>query len=273
MTALFNETPLKPLLEAAFADSIAPARGAQVATLFPSDPGDDVNESGYRDCDTPFHGWVGHLDGLWNGGTRPPSIGVELTAEARAAWYGENGTNTVARTNPGGINIWNFTALVGVALSDQTQEGAGNLGVLRGAHHHIEAFFRSQRAAGGPLGPDGPDWPREHLEAPNRHGLRHYPEAVREAFVDGAARTADGRIWPRPTFMRLAPGDAVVVLHATPHGGSRVAAADPRQMVYFRVQPAGRPETMRRWYADALCDNWLEWRGLPTMRARHHRSG
>ena len=29
-----------------------------------------------------------------------------------------------------------------------------------GAHHAVQAFFRMQRAKGGPLGPEGPGWPR-----------------------------------------------------------------------------------------------------------------
>jgi hypothetical protein len=42
---------------------------------------------------------------------------------------------------------------------------------LRGGHHHMERFFRSQRDQGGPLGPEGPGWPREDPDAPNGHGL------------------------------------------------------------------------------------------------------
>ena len=35
------------------------------------------------------------------------------------------------------------------------------------------------------MGPGGPFWPREDRNAPNGHGVRHYPDFVRE---DAAAR-------------------------------------------------------------------------------------
>ena len=59
----------------------------------------------------------------------------------------------------------------------------------------IEAFFKMQLEKGGPFGPDGPGWPRENNQAPNGHGLRHYPDAVREAF-------------------KLASGDILIILDA-----------------------------------------------------------
>ena len=42
----------------------------------------------------------------------------------------------------------NFTMLAGVALSDQMEDGAGQLGLLRGAHHVIERVYQQQAAAG-----------------------------------------------------------------------------------------------------------------------------
>ncbi|MDA0790540.1 MAG: phytanoyl-CoA dioxygenase family protein [Proteobacteria bacterium] len=258
---LFNKTPVKTTLEAFFGGPVNAATGAQIAANYPTDPSDRVNESGYRDQDTPFHGWVGHLDGLWNGATRPPEIGRPFTPHQRRQWYRDPSTNGVRREYPDyGTNITNFTALVGIALSDQRVEGVGNLGLLKGAHHRIGEFFRYQRAQGGPLGPDGPGWPREHLEAPNGHGLRHYPDAVRAAFKRGAATTEDGHCWPRPTLVKLAPGDAVIVHFNTPHSATRVDGPDPRLMVYFRTSPKRRPPG--RAYAEGLCDIWKEWWGM-----------
>ena len=161
----------------------------------------------------------------------------------------------------------NFTALVAVALSDQTQEGAGNVGLLKGAHHHMERFFRAQRDAGGPLGPDGPDWPRIDRNAPNGAGLRHYPDAVREAFAPRGTTTADGKFWPRPTLLRLAPGDAAIILHATPHSATRVETETPRLMAYFRVVSTARPAVERHVCPDALCDLWREWPGMAAVVA------
>ena len=158
-------------------------------------------------------------------------------------------------------NIACFTALVGIALSDQAVEGTGNLGLLKGGHHQMEAFFRWQREQGGPLGPEGPGWPRVNETAPNKHGLIHYPNTIKDAYLQDAVTSNNGYVWPKPTFMKLRPGDAVIVHWATPHGGSRVLGADPRLMVYFRIL-VERPQAFRKVYPDAMCDNWLEWLGM-----------
>ena len=265
---LFNDTGLREVVEEALGP-VGAARGCQLATRLPAAPGNHVNESGYRDRDTPFRGWHGHLDGLWNGATRiHQHIDRPMTPEETEAWNREPSSNGCRKTFPDlGSNIRNFAALVAVALSDQTAEGSGNFGVLRGAHHHIERFFRDQREAGGPIGPDGPNWERIDRDAPNGCGLRHYPDAVRRAFTRGAHRTPDGKLWPKPTLLRLAPGDAAIVLHAVPHGATRVSVSEPRLMAFFRVTPLTRPEGNRAVYPDALCDIWREWPGMADVVA------
>jgi hypothetical protein len=104
----------------------------------------------------PFFGAGLHIDGV-------PSFEVDPATgdygAAEAATLGSNRTPFFmdpART----LAVCSFTVFVGVALSDQTAPGRGNLAVLRGAHHAVQAFFRMQRAKGGPLGPEGPGWPR-----------------------------------------------------------------------------------------------------------------
>ena len=92
--------------------------------------------------------------------------------------------------------------------------------------------------------------------------LRHYPDAVRESCKRNAAFTADGHMWPKPTLMKLAPGDAVIVHQATPHGATLIDGTDPRFMLYFRTTPKSRPQRNRRIYPEALCDIWLEWKGM-----------
>lgn len=156
-----------------------------------------------------------------------------------------------------------FTALVGVPLSDQSVEGVGNLGLLAGSHQRISEFFRWQRHTGsGRLGPEGAGWPREDSEAPNRHGLVHYPPAVRRSYRDqpGAVLTprAFEGVWPKPELVKMLPGDAVIALHATLHCATRVERPEhgPRLMVYFRVA-AERPESKIRVYPEALEDCWL----------------
>lgn len=265
---LFNDSGLRDLLDEALGP-VGAARGCQLATRLPAEPGEQVNESGYRDRDTPFRGWHGHLDGLWNGATRiHQHVDRAMTPAETDAWNQEPSSNGCRKAFPDlGTNLRNFAALVAVALSDQTAEGAGNFGVLKGAHHHIERFFRDQREAGGPLGPDGPNWERIDRDAPNGCGLRHYPDAVRLAFAKDAYRTPDGKLWPKPTLLRMAPGDAAIVLHAVPHGATRVAVSEPRLMAFFRVTPLARPEGNRAVYPDALCDIWREWPGMADVVA------
>ena len=268
MLGLFNDTPLKRIIEEALGPVNAPS-GCQLAIRRPAAPGDHVNEAGYRDRDTPFLGWHGHLDGLWNGATRiHQDTDRAMTSEEAEAWNREPSTNGCLKTHPDlGVNIRNFAALIAVSLSDQTTEGSGNLGVLRGAHHGIERLFQHQRDAGGPLGPDGPNWERIDQDAPNGCGLRHYPDAVRAAYEKDAAKTRDGKLWPKPTLLRLAPGDAAIVLHAVPHSATRVAGGKPRLMAFFRITPLARPERNRVVYPDALCDIWREWPGMADVVA------
>ena len=87
----------------------------------------------------------------------------------------------------------------------------------------MEEFFRMQDESGGPMGPGGPFWPREDRNAPNGHGVRHYPDFVREdaAAREGAEYTTDGKMWPKPTEVRLAPGDAAIILYHVPHNATR----------------------------------------------------
>ena len=269
---MLHDTPLREIVEEALGP-VGTAQGCQLATRLPAAPSDHVNESGYRDRDTPFHGWHGHLDGLWNGANRiHQSIERPMTSEETEAWNREPSSNGCYKAFPDfGANIRNFTALIAIALSDQTAEGSGNFGVLKGAHHAIESFFRSQRNAGGPLGPDGPNWARIDTDAPNGCGLRHYPDAVRAAFASGAHRTPDGKLWPKPTLLRLAPGDAAIVMHAVPHSATRVAREEPRLMVFFRVTPQARPERNRVVYPEALCDIWREWPGMADVVAEQRQ--
>lgn len=237
---------------------------AQLAFNFPTSPSRRINEAGYPDADVPFFGWHGHLDGLWNGATAiHQHVDRKMTDVEWQAWNNGRGRNGVQRSYPEqNTTVTNFTALLGIPLSDQSTEGVGNVALLRGAHHHMEKFFQMQRAKGGPLGPDGPDWERVDTEAPNGCGLRHYPEYVREQFSEDAETTADGRLWPKPTLIKMGLGDAVLTLHAVPHSSTRCEGAEPRMMAYFRLASSIRPEGMTRVYPDALCDCWLEWPGM-----------
>ena len=151
-TDLYNASGLKGLVKSAIGGPLPDAMGAQVATNFPGRQEESVNEAGYRDGDTPFHGWCGHLDGLWNGAAPVPGIEQPMSGSERRKWYQDPARNGCSRSYEGtGMNITNFTALVGVALSDQRREGVGNLGLLKGAHLKMGEFFRWQQEGGGPL--------------------------------------------------------------------------------------------------------------------------
>lgn len=200
-----------------------------------------------------------------------------------------------------GVNLQLFSALVGVALSDQQREGAGQIGVLvsspklhcaatgrrvltscgvrpaaqRGAHLPLADFYTTQRAHGGPVGPGGPFWEREDFNAPNGHGVRHYPDFVREQFSEGAEYSRDGKMWPRPTFMKLRPGDAVLILGHTPHAISRCTMDQPhpRLQCYFRAtacwrDKGGDPEHTGK-LLDTCCDPWLDWPVVGEFARKH----
>ena len=63
------------------------------------------NEAGYRGCDTPFDGWHGHLDGLWNGATRVAGPEPRLMAYARITALSR--PSTLRRVNPAALcDIW-----------------------------------------------------------------------------------------------------------------------------------------------------------------------
>ena len=231
---------------------IAP-RGCQVAMTTPPAGGrcngqsallasERITNSGFRTKDLPTleeagGPWSAHLDGVWNGGSAPlQSAGADATD-----WYNGPPSNGCPgpndpHPNPGAMRHINWTALVGVALTDQTLPGSGALGVLDGMHHEMAAFFREQQEAGGPIGPGGPDWPRENLKADNGHGLNMIPPFLTDSTRHGAVDGPGGLRFPRPTLVKLAVGDAVICHHGMPHGATMVRTGlEPRIQVYFRL--------------------------------------
>ena len=260
---LFNKSDLKNIIEFMLGDLVSPIKKLQFAINFPEAPSSRTNESGYYDHETPFYGWCGHLDGLWNGGTLPPRIGEIMTNNELLQWNKEISTNGVKkRCIELNCNIFNFSALVGIPLSDQIKDGDGNVGVLKGAHHKMENFFKMQFKAGGPIGPDGPGWQRENTSAPNGHGLNHYPDSVRESFKRNAVRTSDGRLWPKPTLIQAKQADAILIHFTLPHSATRVVGPDPRMMLYYRISPQSRPKKYLKAFPQGLYDIWNEWKGL-----------
>ena len=71
------------------------------------------------------------------------------------------------------VSTTNFTCLIGIPLSDQSEEGCGNVGLLPGGCHAYEELYQRQREAGTNLGPEGLDWPRVDFDAPSPRPLPH----------------------------------------------------------------------------------------------------
>lgn len=269
ITDLFNRSALLTTLNSAIG-AVAPATGAQIALTFPTQPSRKCMQSGWPEADIPHRGWAGHLDGVWNGGTPAPQYHDDPGFDEHAFVNNAKGVNGCAKCVSTGLNLSNYTCLVGVSLSDQSMPGCGNLGLLKGAHHIMEQFFRVQHQHGGPLGPGGPLWPRFDKNSQNGWGVRHYPDFVRDSFREGAAYTADGKMWPKPTEVLLQPGDAVLALFHVPHNATRNEGAvnGPRYQLYFRVtnarraqhenQDEGAPNAAQ----SALMDLWSDWHGL-----------
>ena len=231
-------------------EEIAP-RGCQVAITYPGHGGsnnqttpvsDRITNSGFRTRDLPtLEGvggpWSAHLDGVWGGG----SAALQSRDADDTQWYHGPPTNGCPgpndpHPNPGAMRHLNWTALVGVALTDQTLPGSGALGVLDGMHHEMASFFREQQTAGGPIGPDGPGWPRENPDAENGHGLHMIPPFLTNVTRHGAVDGPGGLRFPHPTLVKLAVGDAVLCHHLLPHGATMVKNGHgPRIQVYFRL--------------------------------------
>eukprot|EP01046_Picozoa_sp_COSAG06_P032329 COSAG06_NODE_3222_length_5656_cov_36.417132_1_plen_299_part_00 len=132
-----------------------------------------------------------HVDGGW-AGEHPMSVG-EILASGESLdrwgeqddprWLGPAGSAPLWQDPDKKSAIGSFTAFAGVCLSDQLQPDMGQFSVHRGAHEPVEAFFRRQRDAGGPLGGGGPFWPR-------LIGDRRNPEGRAYAGVMPGAMTA-----------------------------------------------------------------------------------
>ena len=270
-----------------------PPRSAFAATLHPQ-----------PDTGLPNYGWQPHVDGMWYSPDIPKtSADVDSWETPRTPHFGsadatEMGANkTPFFQDPAcTLSLGSFTAFVGVALNDQTRFGRGNLCLLKGAHEEVEAFFRRQRDAGGKVGPEGPGWPRLMRRKDGGVALTPMPHTVRAKFEADALVTEHGT-WPEPTPILLDEGDAVIALHACPHGGSINSGADPRMNVYFRLRRKrlsgttvmgdsdhpdrgwegeflDHPEGYDPWKVaiDAMCDHWSEWDGMADVVAQARRA-
>ena len=206
-------------------------------------------------------GEMGHIDGMM---APPPqfypssvddivALGKDPTDPVAMHCYMNHLDHTVQ--NPMGtpfymdpertLTLGEFTAFVGIAFSDQTQIGCGQLGVRRGFHHDMEQFFRMQRNAGGPIGYEGPGWPRVEPSSVTR-GTPHMgmpapllqpPQPRHGGFIDIEKwRDSRGKPYTWITPVVLAEGDAVVALHGLPHAGTANHSRQTRFSAFYRIR-------------------------------------
>ncbi len=252
-----------------------------------------------------------HVDGSWSGELPDKAEDIDLNTGRpldAARYFGANDDRRGA--NDGQlwidpdrkISIGSYTALVGVALSDQMTPGMGQFAVLKGYHELVEAVFQQQRDGGGVIGPEGENWPRVRLSKngiPYMNGLPdqvyHQAQAIAAA---NSARVTDNWPWPELTPVLLRQGDAVITVHSCPHTPTPNFSDQARMNVYFRIRrlrPENPHEGTRRvghgvsdhpdrgyfgqfldypnsynpWQTsvDKLCDHWSEWDGLRELVA------
>ena len=143
------------------------------------------------------------------------------------------------------LTLGTFTAFVGIAFSDQTEMGCGQTGVRRGFHHDMEQFFRMQRDADGPIGYEGPGWPRVDpasvASGAPRMGmpapLLQPPQSRHGGFVDiDGWRDSRGKPYTWLTPVLLEEGDAFVALHGLPHAGTANHSRHTRYAAFYRVR-------------------------------------
>jgi hypothetical protein len=245
-----------------------------------------------------------HVDGGWSGVIPESAEDIDLeTGRPRdaATYFGQHdeqrGTNDglLWMNEERTLSYGSYTALVGVALNDQTQPGHGQFGVLKGLHEDVEACFRAQRDAGGIVGPEGPGWPRIKIGEDGRPYCNGLPDAIRRkaSQMAKAGKATEDWPWPELTPVLLNAGDAVIALHSCPHTPTPNLGPNPRMNIYFRVRRLreGNPNEGTRRVAhgvsdhpdrgyfgqfldypeghdpfnitiDRLCDHWSEWDGM-----------
>ena len=206
---------------------------------------------------TPGHDDLGgapdiHVDGGWSGviPTRADAIDPSTHRPKDAAPY--YGANDEVRGNNDAL-LWmdpqrrisngSYTALVGICLSDQSQPGNGQFGVLKGMHEDVEKVFQRQRDSGGVIGAEGVDWPRIKIDARERPFCNGLPDSIRALGIERgkANRALADWPWPELTPVLMDPGDAVMTLHSLPHTPTPNFGPNPRINVYFRIRRL-RPE-------------------------------
>lgn len=122
-----------------------------------------------------------------------------------------------------GDDVHSFTALVGVALTDQADEFTGNLTVWPGSHVRCCAAFGRQWKEQEVLGV-----PEEHRKLGPGHGA---------GWTEGMFPDAISGIEPRQ--LRLRAGDAIVAHYQLVHAVAANCGSDVRINLYWRARHVG----------------------------------
>ncbi len=290
ITDLVNATAITPILNDAMGQ-FDPPKTCQVGVLKRTEPGEQFNNLGYRDKDTPYFGASVHMDGSITIAA-PQEVQEGTPDEIYSRYFAAGPKGDLGRSpEVMGHNmvpmfqdpemtlaLGSFTAFVFVCLNDQMSPGQGQTVVLPRAHHAMEKFFRWQYETNGHVGPEGPGWPRLNHECPNHCGLNYVPESIWEQFTDENSEcTADGRRWPEPTQVMMEAGDACMTVFNIPHSGSRNEnGTESRKNMIFRIRNKSRqPNVVVNGVSDhpdrGQMGEWLEFEegNNPWERSKH----
>ncbi len=250
---LYNESMLREIMLEAMGPHTAPIN-AQVAVTLPH-----YADAVVRRPASGTYRPQAHVDGGWAGLCPMSRSEILAAGESLETWGREGDPKSMGPA--GGAPLWqdrertvaigSYTALVGVCLNDQRMPAKGQFSVRRGAHEAVEAFFRHQRAQGGPIGGGGPDWPR--LQPMNQD--QAFAGIMPPKLVDSYPATSfemPGWPWPELTPVLMKEGDAVIALHALPHTATPNLSEDPRMNVFFRLRRL-RPDNP---YEGDPCIGW-----------------
>jgi ectoine hydroxylase-related dioxygenase (phytanoyl-CoA dioxygenase family) len=134
-----------------------------------------------------------------------------------------------------------FSLLIGIALSDQTVDNCGNLGVHPGSHHTLAPFLK------------------EYAAVCDHRGLDTSVEEVVQARRMQAVELLQRKpVLGEPVQVHLSKGDVVIALHKLAHLGTPNYSEHVRKMVYFRV--SHRHLDKLRW--ESLDNMWVEYEGM-----------
>jgi hypothetical protein len=125
--------------------------------------------------------------------------------------------------------LHNFTALVGVILSDQTEPNRGNFTVYPGTHHAYEAYFREQG-----------------------------PEVVFQEEAFQTLKRSPNVPLPEPVQVLGEPGDLIITHYQLIHAGGVNSSDRIRYSSYFRID---HKERLNDWKTP-LVDLWHHWQGM-----------